>query len=156
MTDQYLAQLRKLGLELPPVGGSGGNYVPSRRTGNLLYISGQISAIGDDITYAGKLGAELAVADGRKAAELCALNLVAQLGHALGGNLDRLRACVRLGGFVNCIPSFDQQSEVMNGASDLMVALFGDRGRHARTSIGVANLPVNAAVEVDGIFEIAD
>jgi len=156
MADQYLAQLHKLGLELPPVGGSGGNYVPSRRTGNLLYISGQISAIGNDITYAGKLGAELAVVDGRKAAELCALNLVAQFQLALGGNLDRLRACVRLGGFVNCVPGFDQQSEVMNGASDLMVALFGDRGRHARTSIGVASLPVNAAVEVDGIFEIAD
>jgi enamine deaminase RidA (YjgF/YER057c/UK114 family) len=156
MADQYLARLRQLGLDLPPVGGSGGNYVPSRRTGNLLYISGQISAIGDDITYAGKLGAELSMAEGRKAAELCALNLVAQLHRALDGNLDRLRACVRLGGFVNCVPAFDQQSEVMNGASDLMVALFGDNGRHARTSIGVANLPVNAAVEVDGIFEIAD
>ena len=156
MADQYLARLKQLGFDLPPVSGSGGNYVPTRQTGNLLYISGQISAIGDEITYAGKLGAELAVADGRKAAELCALNLMAQLQSALGGNLDRLRACVRLGGFVNCVPSFDQQSEVMNGASDLMVALFGDRGRHARTSIGVANLPVNAAVEVDGIFEIAD
>jgi enamine deaminase RidA (YjgF/YER057c/UK114 family) len=156
MADQYLARLRQLGLDLPPVGGSGGNYVPSRRTGNLLYISGQISAIGDDITYAGKLGAERSVAEGRKAAELCALNLVAQLRRALDGNLDRLRASVRLGGFVNCVPAFDQQSEVMNGASDLMVALFGDNGRHARTSIGVANLPVNAAVEVDGIFEIAD
>ncbi|MBK8160570.1 MAG: RidA family protein [Rhodospirillaceae bacterium] len=156
MADQYLARLKELGFDLPPAGGSGGNYVPSRRTGNLLYISGQISAIGDEITYAGKLGAEVTVAEGRKAAELSALNLVAQLSHALGGNLDRLKACVRLGGFVNCTPGFDQQSEVMNGASDLMVALFGERGRHARTSIGVANLPVNAAVEVDGIFEIAD
>ncbi|WP_303979755.1 RidA family protein [Dongia mobilis] len=156
MADRYLARLRELGFDLPPVGGSGGNYVPSRRTGNLLYISGQISAIGDEITFAGKLGAEVTVAEGRKAAELCALNLVAQLSHALGGNLDRLKACVRLGGFVNCTPGFDQQSEVMNGASDLMVALFGERGRHARTSIGVANLPVNASVEVDGIFEIAD
>jgi enamine deaminase RidA (YjgF/YER057c/UK114 family) len=156
MGDQYLSRLDQLGLALPPVGGSGGNYVPVRRTGNLLYISGQISALGDDITYAGKLGAEVTLADGRKAAELCALNLVAQLQQVLGGNLDRLKACVRLGGFVNCVPSFDQQSEVMNGASDLMVALFGERGRHARTSIGVANLPVNAAVEVDGIFEIAD
>ena len=156
MGDQYLSRLDQLGLALPPAGGSGGNYVPVRRTGNLLYISGQISALGDDITYAGKLGAEVTLADGRKAAELCALNLVAQLQQVLGGNLDRLKACVRLGGFVNCVPSFDQQSEVMNGASDLMVTLFGERGRHARTSIGVANLPVNAAVEVDGIFEIAD
>lgn len=156
MSDQYLAHLRQLGLELPPVGGGGGNYVPTRRTGNLLYISGQISALGDDITYAGKLGAELTATEGRKAAELCALNLVAQLRDALGGNLDRLKACVRLGGFVNCTPTFAQQSEVINGASDLMVALFGDRGRHARTSIGVASLPVDAAVEVDGIFEIAD
>ena len=78
MADRYLARLRELGFDLPPVGGSGGNYVPSRRTGNLLYISGQISAIGDEITFAGKLGAEVTVAEGRKAAELCALNLVAQ------------------------------------------------------------------------------
>lgn len=156
MGDQYRACLRKLGLDLPPVGSSGGNYVPSVRTGNLLYISGQIPSVGNDIRYAGKLGAGLAAEDGRKAAELCALNLVAQLHSALGGNLDRVKACVRLGGFVNCAPTFDQQSEVMNGASDLMVAVFGDRGRHARTSIGVASLPVNSAVEVDGIFEIVD
>lgn len=156
MGDQYLSRLRQLGLELPPEGAGGGNYVPTTRTGNLLYISGQISAFGDDVRYAGKLGAELTAADGRKAAELCALNLVARLRGALGGDLDRLRSCVRLGGFVNCTPTFVEQSAVMNGASDLMVALFGDRGRHARTSIGVAGLPVNAAVEVDGIFEIAD
>lgn len=156
MGDQYRARLQKLGLDLPPVGSSDGNYVPSVRTGNLLYISGQIPSVGDEVRYAGKLGAGLAVEDGRKAAELCALNLVAQLQKALGGNLDRVKSCVRLGGFVNCVPTFDQQSEVMNGASDLMVALFGDRGRHARTSIGVASLPVNSAVEVDGIFEIVD
>ncbi|MBI2254279.1 MAG: RidA family protein [Proteobacteria bacterium] len=156
MDDQYRACLHKLGLDLPPVGSSGGNYVPSVRISNLLYISGQIPSVGDDIKYTGKLGAGLAVEDGRKAAELCALNLVAQLRNALDGNLDRMKACVRLGGFVNCAPTFDQQSEVMNGASDLMVALFGDRGRHARTSIGVSSLPVNSAVEVDGIFEIVD
>lgn len=154
MSDRYLAQLRKLGLELPPVGSSGGNYVPVQRTGNLLYISGQIAAIGDEIKYAGKLGANLSTSDGRKAAELCALNLVSQLRHALDGNLDRLKSCVRLGGFVNCTPAFVEQSEVMNGASDLMVALFSDRGRHARTSIGVVSLPVDSAVEVDGIFDI--
>ncbi|MFZ0124730.1 MAG: RidA family protein [Xanthobacteraceae bacterium] len=131
------------------------NYVGSVRTGNLLFVSGQLCLSADGKLVAkGKLGAEVSVEDGQKAAQACAINLFAQLKAALG-DLDKVVRVVRLGGFISSTPSFLEGPKVMNGASDLMVAVFGDRGRHARTTVGVAVLPLDAAVEVEGLFEVS-
>ncbi len=146
--------LQSLGLELPPPSAPGANYVSCASGGNLLFVSGQIPQLNDEIRFIGKLGREFTVEEGRQAAQLCALNLLAQINAATGGKPERMRRIVRLGGFVNATPEFEQLSEVVNGASDLMVAVFGDRGRHARTSVGVAALPLGVAVEVDAVVEI--
>ena len=131
------------------------NYVGFVRTGALLFVSGQICLGADGKLIArGKLGENVSIEDGQKAARACAVNLLAQLKLALG-DLDKLVRVVRLGGFINSMPDFVDGPKVMNGASDLMVTAFGDRGRHARTTIGVSVLPLDAAVEVEGIFEVA-
>jgi enamine deaminase RidA (YjgF/YER057c/UK114 family) len=130
------------------------NYVGFVRTGNLLFVSGQVCIDGDGKVVAkGKLGADVTIENGQKAARTCAVNLLAQIKAALG-DLDKVQRVVRLGGFINSIPTFLDGPKVMNGASDLMVAAFGEKGRHARTTVGVAVLPGDAAVEVDGIFEV--
>jgi enamine deaminase RidA (YjgF/YER057c/UK114 family) len=148
--------LQTLGIVLPNPAAPVANYVPFVRTGNLVIISGQI-CLGLDGKLAekhkGKLGAEIAMEAGQEAASLCAINLLAQLKAAIG-DLDGVVRCVRLGGFINAVPSFAQLAPVMNGASDLMVAALGDKGRHARSTIGVAELPLDAAVEVEGMFEV--
>ena len=150
------AKLQELGIALPTPAAPVANYVPFVRTGNLVVISGQICVgpdgkIGD--AHKGKLGAEVSLETGQEAARLCAINLLAQLKAAVG-DLDRVARCVRLGGFINAVPTFAQLAPVMNGASDLMVAVLGDKGRHARSTIGVAELPLDASVEVEGMFEI--
>ena len=130
------------------------NYVAFVRTGHLLYVSGQICLDADGKLIAkGKLGAGVTVEQGAAAARGCAINLLAQVKAALG-DLDKVARVVRLGGFVNCTPDFIDGPKVLNGASDLMVAAFGDKGRHARTTVGVASLPADAAVEVEAIFEV--
>ncbi|MEX0751389.1 MAG: RidA family protein [Xanthobacteraceae bacterium] len=131
------------------------NYVGFVHTGTLLVISGQLcfDAAGQ-LVAKGKLGAEVSIEDGQKAARACAVNLLAQLKAALG-DLDKVARVVRLGGFINCTPDFLDTPKVMNGASDLMVTAFGEKGRHARTTIGVAALPMGAAIEVEGMFEVA-
>ena len=148
--------LQKLGITLPTPAAPVANYVPFVRTGNLVVISGQL-CLGPDgkmsEAHKGKLGAEVSPEAGKEAARLCAINLLAQLRAAVG-DLDRVTRCVRLGGFINATPTFAQLAPVMNGASDLMVAVFGDKGRHARSTIGVAELPLDAAVEVEGMFEV--
>lgn len=154
MPDTYSAALGQLGLALPPVSAPGGAYTSTVTSGNLLYVSGQISQV-EGKAYLGKLGADLSVEQGQEAARVCALNIVAHVSAALGGDLDRVRRCVRIGGFVNAVPEFSEQSQVLNGASDLMVALFGERGRHVRAAVGVGSLPRGVAVEVEAIFEIA-
>ena len=150
-------KLAELGITLPTPAAPVANYVPFVRTGNLVVISGQI-CLGPDGTlseaHKGKLGAEVSPEKGQEAARLCALNVLAQLKSAVG-DLDRVVRCVRLGGFINAVPTFATVPVVMNGASDLMVAVFGDKGRHARSTIGVAELPADAAVEVEAIFEVA-
>jgi enamine deaminase RidA (YjgF/YER057c/UK114 family) len=150
------AKLQELGITLPTPAAPVANYVPFVRTGNLVVISGQI-CVGPDGKIAeahkGKLGAEISLETGQEAARLCAVNLLAQLKAAVG-DLDRVARCVRLGGFINAVPTFAQLAPVMNGASDLMVAVLGDKGRHARSTIGVAELPLDASVEVEGMFEI--
>lgn len=152
-TEQRLAEL---GITLPHPAAPVANYVPFVRSGNLVVISGQL-CLGLDgklgPAHIGKLGAEVPVEAGQAAARLCAINLLAQLRAAVG-DLDGVVRCVRLGGFINVRPDFAALALVMNGASDLMVAVLGERGRHARSTIGVAELPLDAAVEVEGMFEV--
>ena len=148
------ARLAELGITLPPAMAPVANYVPYIITGNLVVISGQLPAVDGKVAVTGKVGAEVSVEQGQHAARLCFTNLLTQLRAACGGDLDRVKQVVRLGGFIAASPSFTQHAAVMNGASDLAVAVFGDAGRHARSTIGVPSLPLDAAVEVEGLFEI--
>ena len=148
------ARLVELGLELPEPSAPGANYVPFVRTGNLVFVTGQLSQWNGERRFIGKLGREFDVEEGRQAARLCALNVIAQLRAALDDDLDRVARCVRIAGFVNSMPEFHGQSQVMNGASDVFVEVFGDAGRHARMAIGVSALPYDVAVEVEGTFEV--
>ena len=147
-------KLATMGITLHTPNAPVANYVGFVRTGNLLIVSGQV-CYGQDgkLVAKGKLGSEVLVDDGQKAARACTVNLLAQVKAAVG-DLDKLRRVVRLGGFISSTPSFLEGPKVMNGASDLMVAVFGDKGRHARTTVGVAVLPLDAAVEVEGLFEV--
>lgn len=157
-SDLIERRLADLGLALPPAAAPVANYVPYAVSGRLLVVSGQLPFGADGKlapAHIGKLGAEIAPADGRTAARQCALNVLAQARAALG-SLDRVGRVLRLGGFINCRPDFAELAPVMNGASDLMVEIFGDNGRHARSTIGVAQLPLDAAVEVEAMFEIAE
>jgi enamine deaminase RidA (YjgF/YER057c/UK114 family) len=143
-----------MGVSLPAAVAPGANYVPTVRSGNLLFIAGQVPVRDGKLEFVGKLGAGLSVEQGRQAARLCAINILAQVAAALDGDLDRVVRCVRLGGFVNAVPEFTEQPQVINGASDFIVEVFGDSGKHARTAIGAGSLPRGVAVEVDAIFEI--
>ena len=147
-------RLQALGHELPRPPVPIANFVPFTVTGQLVFLAGQVNEWNGTVPYVGKLGETFDIETGVKAARLCALNLIACLELACEGDLDRVRRCIRLGGFVNCTPDFAFAPAVVNGASDLMVALWGDQGRHARTAVGVASLPRCAAVEVDAIFEL--
>jgi len=148
-------RLKELGIDLPSPPAPVASYVPYVVTGNLVFISGQVTLAADGLKYVGKVGADISLDDGKAAARLCAVNLLAQLKAACGGDLDRVRRCVKLGVFVNAIPDFTQHPEVGNGASDLIVAVLGDAGKHARAATGAGSLPRGVAVEVDGTFEIA-
>jgi enamine deaminase RidA (YjgF/YER057c/UK114 family) len=148
-------RLRELSIDLPEASTPGANYVPAVRSGNLLFLTGQLSQWNGERRFIGKLGREFDVAAGQQAARLCALNLIAHLRHALDGDLDRLVRCVRLAGYVNSVPDFTGQSQVVNGASEVFVAVFGEAGRHTRMAVGVSALPYDVAVEVEGIFEVA-
>ena len=147
-------KLRELGITIAAPAAPVANYVPSVRTGNLLMMSGQICLDDGKLVAKGQLGAGVSIEEGQKAARACAVNVLAQVKAALG-DLDKVVRVVRLGGFVNATPDFLDAPKVMNGASDLMVAVFGEKGRHARTTVGVAVLPADAAIEVEGIFEVA-
>jgi enamine deaminase RidA (YjgF/YER057c/UK114 family) len=147
-------RLNDLGIELPQASGPGANYVPYVRTGNLLFMTGQLPQWKGERQFFGKLGREFTVEQGQQAAQLCALNVIAHLRNALDGNLDRTARCVRVAGYVNSMPNFTDQSQVINGASDLFVKIFGDDGRHARMALGVSALPYDVAVEVEAIFEV--
>jgi enamine deaminase RidA (YjgF/YER057c/UK114 family) len=143
------------GITLPEPRAAMANYVGFVRTGNLLFVSGQVCADGEGKLIAkGKLGGGVTIEQGYHAAKGCGVNLLAQVKAALG-DLDKVVRVVRLGGFINSAPDFLDGPKVLNGASDLMVEAFGDKGRHARTTVGVASLPADAAVEVDGIFEVS-
>jgi enamine deaminase RidA (YjgF/YER057c/UK114 family) len=147
-------KLAELGIALHTAASPVANYVGFVRTGNLLIVSGQLCFDAEgQLVAKGKLGGEVSTEDGNKAARACAVNLLVQLKAALG-DLDKVTRVVRLGGFINGKPDFIDGPKVMNGASDLMVTAFGEKGRHARTTIGVAALPMDAAVEVEGMFEV--
>lgn len=146
-------RLAELGLEIPSPVAPVANYVPYVISGWELFISGQISITPSGVIN-GKLGADMTIEQGAEAAKACAVNLIAQMKVALGGDLDRVKRIVKLNGFVNCAPDFTDQPKVINGASDLMVAVFGEIGRHARAAVGAPSLPLGAAVEIDAIVEI--
>lgn len=152
-TADLTARLAEMGLSLPDAPAPAANYVPWVISGGVLYVSGQISQ-GAGGLIKGRLGEDMAVEAGAEAARACALALLAQAGAALGGDFSRLRRVVKLTGFVNSTPDFTDQPKVVNGASDLMVAALGEAGRHARSAVGVAALPLGVAVEIEGIFEI--
>jgi enamine deaminase RidA (YjgF/YER057c/UK114 family) len=148
-------KLQELGIALQEPRAPMANYVPYVRSGNLLHVSGQVCLEGDGkLAAKGRLGDGVSIEDGQKAARACAINLLAQVKAALG-DLDKVVRVVRLGGFINSAPGFIEGPKVMNGASDLMVAAFGDKGKHARSTVGVAALPADAAVEVEALFEVA-
>ena len=148
-------KLAELGIVLHTAASPVANYVGFVRTGNFLIVSGQLCFDPEGKLVAkGKLGADVSVEDGQKAARACAINLLAQVKSALG-DLDKVTRVVRLGGFINAVPSFLDGPKVMNGVSDLMVTAFDEKGRHARSTIGVSVLPMDAAVEVEGMFEVA-
>ncbi len=148
------SRLKELGIDLPDAPAPVANYIPSYRAGNLLFISGQVSRTGDGKLLTGKLGADIDVAAGREAAKVCALNILSQARAALG-SLDRIERIVKLTGFVNSTPDFGNHPQVVNGASDLLVELLGDKGRHTRSAVGVAALPSNSAVEIEAIIQVA-
>ena len=154
MPGRIEAKLAELGVTLPSAMPPMANYVPYVVTGNLVVVSGQVPAVDGKIAVTGKVGEAVSVEQGQQAARLCLTNVLTHLRAACGGDLDRVRRVVRLGGFVASPPGFSQHAVVMNGASDLAVAVFGEAGRHARSTIGVPALPGDAAVEVEGMFEI--
>jgi enamine deaminase RidA (YjgF/YER057c/UK114 family) len=148
-------KLAELGITLPTPASPVANYIPFVRVGALLFVSGQICLdASGKLVAKGKLGAGVTLEDGQKAARACGINVLAQVKAALG-DLDKVKQVVRLGGFINSAPGFTDGPKVMNGASDLMVAVFGDQGKHARSTVGVAALPADAAVEVEGTFEVS-
>lgn len=147
------SSLRDLGLELPPVPTPAGSYVPATRAGGLIFTAGQLPLRGGELHRTGKVGASVMLEEAREAARLCALNAVAAAAEEAGG-LENLRGVVKVTGFVASTPGFNDQPGVLNGASDLLGQLFGDAGLHARSAVGVAELPLDAPVEVEVVFSL--
>jgi enamine deaminase RidA (YjgF/YER057c/UK114 family) len=154
MAGEIEARLRELGIELPRPSTPGANYVQFVRSGDLVFLTGQLAQWNGERRFIGKLGREFGVEDGQQAARLCTLNLIAHLRVALDGDLDRAQRCIRIAGFVNSMPEFTDQSQVINGALDLFVEVFRERGRHTRMAVGVSGLPYGVAVEVEALFEV--
>ncbi|HEX5079631.1 MAG TPA: RidA family protein [Geminicoccaceae bacterium] len=154
MTSDLERRLAEQGLELPPPAAPAANYQPYTISGKLLFVSGQLPLRDGRIAVGGRLGDGVTLEQGQEAARLCALNILAQAKAACGGDLGRLRHCLKLGGFVSCTPGFVDHPKVVNGASDLIAGVMGAAGRHARFAVGCASLPLDAAVEVEAIFEL--
>lgn len=155
MSDAIEGRLKELGIVLPQAAAPAANYVPYVISGNLLYLSGQLPMENGKVGVTGHLGRDVDVAGGQRAAELCAINILAQAKAALGGDLGRIKRLIKLNGFVASTPDFIEQHLVINGASNLLANVLGDAGKHARAAVGMAALPLNAAVEIDAILEIA-
>ena len=154
MAGQIDARLAELGITIPEAAAPVANYVGHVVIGNMVSVSGQVTLENGKLQYIGKLGDSISLDDGYKAARLCAINIIAQLKAACGGDLDRVKRIVRLGGFVNSTPDFGDQPKVINGASDLMVEVFGDKGKHSRAAVSAGSRPSGIAVEIDCIAEI--
>jgi enamine deaminase RidA (YjgF/YER057c/UK114 family) len=154
MSGKIESRLAELGVTLTDAPAPAANYVPFVQTGDTLYVSGQISIGADGALITGKLGDGLDVADGAAAAKRCAISLLAQVRAACGGDLDRLVRVVKLTGFVNSTADFTDQPKVINGASDFLVEALGEAGRHSRSAVSAASLPMGVAVEIEGIFQI--
>jgi enamine deaminase RidA (YjgF/YER057c/UK114 family) len=155
MSDTIAARLTEMGITLPKAAAPAANYVPYVISGNLLYISGQLPLEGGKIAVSGHLGRNVDVPAGQRAAELCAINILSQAKAALAGDLSRIKRVIKLNGFVASVPDFVEQHLVINGASNLIANVLGEAGKHARAAVGMAALPMNAAVEIDAIMEIA-
>lgn len=153
MSEAIRKRLSEMGVTLPQAAVPAANYVPFVRSGNMLYISGQLPAK-DGIMVKGCMGKGATIEEGQEAAKLCAINILAQASSALDGDLSKITRCVKLGAFVASAPDFFDHPKVVNGASDFMVAALGDAGRHARFAVGVAALPFGVLVEVDAVFEL--
>jgi len=153
MAETAESRLKSLGIELPAVPPPAANYVPTVRVGNLLFVSGQVSNA-PGAKFVGKLGQNMTVEQGQQAARACAINLIANF-KAATGDLERVKRIVKLTGFVNCTPDFEDAHKVINGCSDLLTEVFGERGKHARSAVGMASLPLGFAVEVEAIAEVA-
>ncbi|MGC9369480.1 MAG: RidA family protein [Paracoccaceae bacterium] len=153
MSGTYESRLAKLGVTLPDAPAPAANYVPFVKSGDLVFVSGQVS-MKDGAFVTGKLGEDMSVEEGAAAAKTCAIGLLAQVKAACEGDLDRLVRVVKLTGFVNSTPEFGDQPKVINGASDFLVEALGDAGRHSRSAVSAASLPFGVAVEIEGIFEI--
>jgi enamine deaminase RidA (YjgF/YER057c/UK114 family) len=151
---KFESRLAELGVTLPDAPAPAANYVPFHVVGDMVYVSGQVS-MRDGTLVTGKLGDDMATEDGVEAAKLCAISLLAQVKAAAGGDLDRLAQVVKLTGFVNSTAGFGDQPKVINGASDFLVEALGDAGRHTRSAVSAASLPFGAAVEIEGIFQLA-
>lgn len=154
MVGQIEARLKELGIELPQAPAAAGAYVGYVQTGKQLFVAGQVPFWNGDLKYVGKVGVEFSIEDGQEAAKICALNILAQAKVALSGDLDRITRIVKLGGFVNCPTDFTQHPAVINGASNLIGEIFGDKGAHARFAMGAGSLPLNVAVEIDAVIEV--
>lgn len=154
MAGRIDARLQELGIELPKAASPAANYVPYVISGDLVFVAGQVPFWNGELTSIGRLGDGFEVEDGQKAARTCALNIIAQVKAACGGDLDRVKRIVKLGCFVNATPDFNKHPVVANGASDLMVEIFGDAGKHARFAVGSNTLPLGVAVEIDAVVEI--
>lgn len=155
MAGKIDARIKELKIELPKAAAPAANYVPFVIAGKLLFTAGQVTFWNGELKFVGKLGREFSVEQGYEAARLCALNIVAQAKAACGGDLDKIKRCVKVVGFVNCTPEFTDQPKVINGASDLLVQVFGDAGKHARSAVGMGSLPLGVATEVEAVFELA-
>lgn len=155
MAGEVDARLNDLGISVPEAAAPVANYVGFVRSGNLVFVSGQVPVKDGKFLYQGKVGAEISLEAAQEAAKLCAINIIGQLKAACGGDLDRVQRIVKLGGFVNSVPDFGDQPKVINGASDLMVAVFGEKGKHSRAAVSAGALPLGVAVEIDAVAEIA-
>ncbi len=147
-------KLKEMGLQLPPASKPIANYVKYVRTGNLLFLAGHGPTKADGTNIMGKVGKDLTVEQGYEAAKITALSLIATLKDALGGDLSKVKRIVKVNGYVNCLPDFTEQPKVINGCSDLLVAVFGDKGKHARAAMGMVALPNNIAVEIELVVEV--
>ncbi len=149
-------KLQECGYELPQAAAPAANYVPYVITGNLIHVAGQIPFLNGEQMHMGRLGEDLKIEDGVNAAQACALNILAQVNEAVDGDWSKVRRCIKLGGFVNSTAGFIDQPRVINGASDLMVQVMGEAGKHARFAVSAPSLPLGVAVEIDAIFEIEE